>query len=105
MLLKAGFTCSAQFMTLLMWKIFFNHLCLQLLGPDLNGPVEWFCDAYKDFHLKFRLVVLIVLLVDLDLLTSVFPSILPECQTSLDLTFRARKSSVSQCHASGSAAG
>lgn len=49
---------------------FFNHPCLQLLGPEVGGPVKWFCDACKNFHLEFRLVIFIILLVDLDLLTS-----------------------------------
>lgn len=71
MLLRAGFMCGAQFMTLLMWKNF-NYLCLQLLGPQLDAPVKWFCDGCKDFHLEFRLVIFIILLVDLDLLTSMF---------------------------------
>lgn len=56
-----------------MWKIFLDHLHLQLLGPELDEPVKWFCDACRDFHLEFRLVIFIILLVDLDLLTSVFP--------------------------------
>lgn len=88
--------CSAQFMTLLMGKIFLTIHVGSFWGLKLVGLSSGFVMPVRIF---------IILLVDLDLLTSMFPSFLPECQTSLDITFRARKSSVSQSCAAVSAAG
>lgn len=70
--------CSAQFMTLLMWKIFLTIHVGSFWGLKLVGLSSGFVMPVRIF---------IILLVDLDLLTSMFPSFLPECQTGLDITF------------------